>query len=214
MNNAEKALVRDVLGWYRKELGLPSPGLTRGQLRFIPPDQDAALFEDADSGIRLSASKWKRAATYACLAGLLVAFVIFAWAGWFHIGVFLFTSFCIALLYFLPILLALVPDRVIRIEYGPRAEQELVRALALAYLNHHPVREAAHCLLDALLAPLLLSWQEGMAYWFTREYYRTTGRTGFSKEAASMRGRITADLLWLPARLGGRRLMCGLLRYL
>jgi len=207
MNNAEKALVRDVLGWFRNDLGLPSPGLKRGQLKFRLPRPEEALLEDPDPGLRLTASRWRRCLLYALLGGLLVAGAVFLWARWFHPGVFFFTAFMVALVYFLPILAAIVPDRPVVLEHGPLVEQELVRALALAYLNRHPLREAAHCLLDALLAPLLLSWQEGLAFWFTRQYFRERGRAGFQPGQMSLRGRITADLLRLPGRIGRGRVL-------
>lgn len=202
MNNAEKALVRDVLGWYRKDLDLPPLGLKRDTLRFAPPLSEELLEEDPDPGVRLGPSKLRRAALHSCLGGLFFALLLFLWAGWFSPLAALFTAFCFALLYLFPLLLSILPDRPIVIVHGPRAEQELVRSLALAYLNSHPLREGAHALLDTLLFPLLLSWQEGLAFWFTREYYRSQGRDGFDPAAAPLRGRIACELLSLLVRLG------------
>ncbi|WP_022662159.1 hypothetical protein [Paucidesulfovibrio longus] len=213
MNDSEKALVRDVLGWYRKDLGLPSLGLKRDMLRFAPPLSEELLEADPDPGIRLGGSKLRRAALYSAVGALALALVLFLWAGWFNPGVALFTALCIGLLYFFPLLPSILPDREIVIRYGPRAEQELARALALAYLNRPAPREAIHALLDALLFPLLLSYQEGLAYWFTREYFRARGRDGFDPSAAPLRGRIACDLVSLAARLSKGRLPRLLLLY-
>ncbi|MGE4291378.1 MAG: hypothetical protein AB7E32_04120 [Desulfovibrio sp.] len=206
MNNVEKALVRDVLGWFRQDLGLPSLGLKRGGLSFAPPLSEELLEEDPDPGVRLSPSKLRRSALYSLAGGLLLALALFFWARWFSPAAVLFTAFCIALLYFFPLLPGILPDREIVIRYGPHAEQELTRALALAYLNSNPFREATHALLDALLFPLLLSYQEGLAFWFTREYFRARGRDGFDPTATPLRGRITCDLIHLGARLTKGRL--------
>lgn len=213
MNDAEKALVRDVLGWYRKDLGMPSLGLKRGMLRFAEPQIDDMLGEDPDPGIRLTASKVRRAALYAMLGGMLTALVLFIWAGWFSPIILLFTALTAALVFFFPLLLPILPDRDIVIRYGPSAEQELVRAVALAYLNRHPGSEAMHSLLDTLLLPLLLSYQEGLAFWFTREYFRSLQRDGFNPAIAPLRGRIACDLIHLGVRLSNGRFPIFLLRH-
>lgn len=206
MNDAEKSLVREVLGWYRQDLGLPSLSLKRNMLRFEPPLSEELLEEDPDPGVRLESGKLRRAALYALLGGQVLAPAVFLGAGGAHPALMILTGLGIALLYFFPLLPGLLPDRDIVIRYGPGAEQELVRALALAYFNRPAPREAFHVLLDALLLPLLLSCQEGLACWFTREYFRTREREDFDPRSLSLRGRLTCGLLSLVARPGRDRL--------
>ncbi|MEF2144357.1 MAG: hypothetical protein V3573_02830 [Desulfovibrionaceae bacterium] len=209
----EKTLVRDVLGWYRKAFDLPALSLGPGQPVFEEPPLDDSLDEEPLEGFRLTPGKVRKAVLHSLLGGLLVSLGVLAWGGWFGLANVLFLAFMSALVYFLPVLLCLGRNSVMVIRYGPHAEQDLVREVALAYFNRNPVREAVHALLDALLWPLALSLQEGLAHWFVREYFLAGERPGFSPRRVPLRARPTCLLIRLGTRLFGCKLPRLLLLY-
>lgn len=216
MTEAEKQLTKDVVDWFAGTLGLGPPRLKGAKVRFLEPEMDDDY--EADTFL-FSRSRQLRAAAYAALFGLLLAAPVFAWANWFSPVNILFFALTFALVWFFPVLAVVLRERAVIVHYGPGGEREaggnltrdLAHQVALVYFNANPFRECLHALVDVLLFPLALSYQEGLAAWFAAQYLRE--REVEAGPPPSIRARNGRRLAWLVGRVAGRRAMLLLLRY-
>ncbi|MBU1248425.1 MAG: hypothetical protein KKB70_06995 [Proteobacteria bacterium] len=209
MTDAEKELTRDVVAWFSQTWGMGTLRLKATDFHFLTPELDDDYKPDT---FAFSRARWLRATGYALLFGLLFAVFVFLWAGWFSPVNILFFALTFALVWFFPVLAVVLRERAIIVYYGPGLERELAHQVALAYLNSHPVRECLHALMDVLLFPFVLSYQEGLAAWFAEAYLRDRGEVG-NAGLAPLRARGGRRLAWLVGKLAGRRALRFLLRY-
>lgn len=216
MTEAEKQLTRDVVAWYARELELGQPPFKGADVQFLVPEMNDDY--EADT-FRFSRARWLRAGAYAALFGLLLSALVFLWASWFSPVNILFFALTFALVWFFPVLAVVLRERAVVVYYGPGGEREVAEALtrdmahqvALAYFNAGPLRECLHALVDVLLFPLALSYQEGVAAWFAAAYLKE--REQDDTPPKSLRARNGRRLAWLVGRVAGRRAMLFVLRY-
>jgi hypothetical protein len=206
MTEAEKELTRDVVAWFVRDMGLGRPPIKGRDVRFLEPGLTDEYERD---DFALSPSRWRRVAAYGAVHGLAAAGLAMLWAGWFDPAFLLFLALLCALLWFVPILAGTLRERGVLVFYGPGLERELAHQVALAYHNRTPVRECLHAFFDALLFPLALSWQEGLAAWFAARYLESRGQEE-EPGTVPLRARNGRRLAWLVGRLFGP----GALRFL
>lgn len=208
MTEAEKELTKDVVAWYAKTWNLGPPGLKRSDVQFLQPEIGDDYEYDT---FRFSRARFYRVALYSALFGLLLACVVFAWAEWFSVVTITFFALTFGLVWFFPILAVVLRERAVIVYYGPGLERDLAHQMALWYLNANPVRECLHALVDAIIFPFALSYQEGLAAWLAAEYIRQ--RDADSTPSPSIRARNGRRLAWLVGKLAGRRALRFLLRW-
>ncbi len=208
MTEAEKDLTRDVIAWYAKNWDLGLPRLEATDIQFLVPE----LGDDYEPDTFVfSRSRWLRVTAYAALFSLFFVLLVFLWASWFSLVNILFFTLTFALVWFFPVLAVVLRERGVIVFYGPGMERELAHQVALAYFNAPPIRECLHAFIDVLLFPLALSWQEGLAAWFAREYLRERGEEELG--VVPLRARTGRVLAWLIGKTFGRSFMRFLIRF-
>lgn len=201
MNELERELTRDVAAWFARDMRLGKPPFSASDVRFLQPGVTDEYEPDT---FVLSRARLRRVVAYGAVQGLIVSGVVFLWARWFSPANILFFALMAALVWFIPFLAGTLRERAVIVFYGPGLERDLAHQFALAYHNRTPLREFLHAFFDALLFPLALSWQEGLAAWFAARYLDARDHREHPG-TVPLRARNGRRLAWLVARLFGPR---------